>query len=74
MPHAPKFSTTVQYQHTFNLANGTLVPRISAHYESEAELSSGESAYVIAATFIADTDRADIRERMISLKPSHLKK
>jgi len=42
--------------------------------ESEAELSSGESAYVIAATFIADTDRADIRERMISLKPSHLKK
>jgi iron complex outermembrane receptor protein len=39
MPHAPKFSTTVQYQHTFNLANGTLVPRISAHYESEAELS-----------------------------------
>jgi len=42
--------------------------------ESEAELSSGESAYVIAATFIADTDRADIRERMISLKPSYLKK
>ncbi len=39
MPHAPKFSTTVQYQHTFNLADGTLVPRITAHYESEAELS-----------------------------------
>ena len=39
MPHAPKFSTTVQYQHTFNLADGTLVPRITAHYETEAELS-----------------------------------
>ncbi len=39
MPHAPKFSTTVQYQHTFSLADGTLVPRISAHYESDAELS-----------------------------------
>jgi iron complex outermembrane receptor protein len=39
MPHAPKFSTTVQYQHTFNLADGTLVPRITAHYESDAELS-----------------------------------
>ena len=40
MPHAPKFSTTVQYQHTFHMGDGaTLVPRITAHYESEAELS-----------------------------------
>ncbi len=39
MPHAPKFSTTVQYQHTFNLADGTLVPRITAHYETDVELS-----------------------------------
>ena len=39
MPHAPKFSTTVQYQHTFNLADGTLVPRITARYETETELS-----------------------------------
>jgi iron complex outermembrane receptor protein len=39
MPHAPKFSTTIQYQHTFSLADGTLVPRITAHYETEAELS-----------------------------------
>jgi iron complex outermembrane receptor protein len=28
------------YQHTFNLANGgTLVPRVTAHYETDAELS-----------------------------------
>ncbi|MEJ7805732.1 MAG: TonB-dependent receptor [Telluria sp.] len=39
MPHAPKFSTTVHYQHTFNLADGTLVPRITARYETETELS-----------------------------------
>ncbi|KQQ97026.1 TonB-dependent receptor [Massilia sp. Leaf139] len=40
MPHAPRFSTTVMYQHTFDLANGaTLVPRITAHYETDAELS-----------------------------------
>ena len=40
MPHAPKFSTTVQYQHTFHMGDGaTLVPRITARYESEAELS-----------------------------------
>ncbi len=40
MPHAPKFSTTVQYQHTFNLGDGaTLVPRVTAHYETDAELS-----------------------------------
>ncbi len=39
MPHAPRFSTTVQYQHTFNLDSGTLVPRITAHYETDAELS-----------------------------------
>ena len=40
LPHAPRFSTTVQYQHTFNMANGaTLVPRITAHYETKAELS-----------------------------------
>jgi iron complex outermembrane receptor protein len=40
MPHAPTFSTTIQYQHTFNLGNGsTLVPRITARYETDAELS-----------------------------------
>ncbi|QNA89055.1 TonB-dependent receptor [Massilia sp. Dwa41.01b] len=40
MPHAPRFSTTIQYQHTFRLADGAnLVPRITAHYETDAELS-----------------------------------
>ena len=40
MPHTPRFSTTVMYQHTFDLADGaTLVPRITAHYETDAELS-----------------------------------
>ena len=40
LPHAPKFSTTVQYQHTFRLANGgSLVPRITARYEDDVELS-----------------------------------
>ena len=40
LPHAPRFSTTIMYQHTFNLAGGgTLVPRVTAHYETDAELS-----------------------------------
>ncbi len=40
LPHAPRFSTTIMYQHTFNLANGgTLIPRVTAHYETDAELS-----------------------------------
>jgi iron complex outermembrane receptor protein len=40
LPHAPKFSTTVQYQHTFRLADGaTLVPRITARYEDDVSLS-----------------------------------
>lgn len=40
MPHAPKFSAHLNYQHTFRLANGdTLIPRVSAHYETKSELS-----------------------------------
>jgi len=40
LPHAPKFSTTVQYQHTFRLGDGsTLVPRITARYEDDVNLS-----------------------------------
>lgn len=40
LPHAPKFSTTVQYQHTFRLADGSsIVPRITARYEDEVNLS-----------------------------------
>ncbi len=40
MPHAPSFSATVQYEHTFRLGDGaTLIPRISLHYETESWLS-----------------------------------
>ena len=39
MPHSPKFSAQVMYQHSFQLAGGTLVPRISAHYETASWLS-----------------------------------
>lgn len=40
MPHAPRFSTTIQYQHNFHVgSDGTLSPRITAHYETDAELS-----------------------------------
>lgn len=40
MPHAPKFSAQVQYQHIFRLAGGaTLTPRISTHYETATWLS-----------------------------------
>jgi len=39
MPHSPRFSAQVLYQHTFNLAEGTLVPRISMHYETASWLS-----------------------------------
>ncbi|MET0266685.1 MAG: TonB-dependent receptor [Duganella sp.] len=39
MPHSPKFSTQVMYQHTFQFDNGRLVPRISMHYETASWLS-----------------------------------
>jgi iron complex outermembrane receptor protein len=39
MPHAPKFSAQLQYQHSFELADGTLIPRISTHYETASWLS-----------------------------------
>jgi iron complex outermembrane receptor protein len=39
MPHAPKFSAQLQYQHSFALENGTLIPRISTHYETASWLS-----------------------------------
>ncbi|USX26556.1 TonB-dependent receptor [Oxalobacteraceae bacterium OTU3CINTB1] len=39
MPHSPKFSAQVMYQHSFQLASGTLIPRISAHYETASWLS-----------------------------------
>jgi iron complex outermembrane receptor protein len=39
MPHSPKFSAQVMYQHSFALESGTLIPRISAHYETASWLS-----------------------------------
>ena len=39
LPHAPHFSGTVAYEHTFELANGRLVPRIATHFESKSWLS-----------------------------------
>lgn len=39
MPHAPKFSSTLQYQHAFHFGEGTLTPRINLHYESASWLS-----------------------------------
>jgi iron complex outermembrane receptor protein len=40
MPHTPKFSAQVQYQHVLRLADGaTLTPRVSAHYETATWLS-----------------------------------
>jgi len=39
MPHSPKFSAQLQYQHSFQLADGTLIPRISTHYETSSWLS-----------------------------------
>ena len=39
MPHAPKFSSTLQYQHVFKFGDGTLTPRVNLHYESATWLS-----------------------------------
>jgi len=40
LPHAPKFSLQLLYEHSFNLANGdTLAPRISYHYQTANWLS-----------------------------------
>lgn len=39
MPHTPKFSAQVLYQHTFHLNQGSLTPRISLHYETDTWLS-----------------------------------
>lgn len=38
MPHAPKFSTTVAYEHDFALGNGLLTPRVQAHYQTRTKL------------------------------------
>jgi iron complex outermembrane receptor protein len=39
MPHAPRFSGTVLYEHSFHLGGSTLTPRTSIHYETASYLS-----------------------------------
>ncbi|MEO7107019.1 MAG: TonB-dependent receptor [Rhodoferax sp.] len=40
LAHAPTFSATVQYEHSFHLGDSaTLTPRISLHYETDSWLS-----------------------------------
>lgn len=41
LKHAPKFATTIQYEHDFALASGMLTPRIQAHYEGMSFVGSG---------------------------------
>ena len=40
LPHAPRFSGTVAYEHTFETAGGArIVPRIATHFETKSWLS-----------------------------------
>jgi iron complex outermembrane receptor protein len=39
MPHAPRFSATLLYAHTFALGEASLTPRISIHYQTASWLS-----------------------------------
>ena len=40
LPHAPKFSTTLSYEHDIGLSNGNkLTPRIQLHHQSKTNLS-----------------------------------
>jgi len=48
MPHTPKFSTTLQYQHMFHIGDATLVPRINLHYEAASWLSVFDGGVVTA--------------------------
>ncbi|MES2076001.1 MAG: TonB-dependent receptor [Pseudomonadota bacterium] len=41
MKHAPKFATTIQYEHDFALGGGQLTPRASVHYEGDSFIGSG---------------------------------
>ena len=41
MKHAPKFSTTLQYERDFMLGGGMLTPRASLHYEDMSFIGSG---------------------------------
>lgn len=45
LPHAPRFSTTIAYEHEFALAGGGRVtPRIGVHYQGVSYLSNFNSA------------------------------
>ncbi len=40
LPHAPRFSITLTYEHDFDTANGgTITPRLTTHYETSSWLS-----------------------------------
>ena len=39
LPHAPRYSGTFMYEHSFNLGFGVLTPRITTHFEASSWLS-----------------------------------
>jgi iron complex outermembrane receptor protein len=41
LKHAPKFSTTLQYERDFMSSRGMFTPRLSAHYEGESFVGAG---------------------------------
>ena len=57
MPHAPKFSGTLQYEHAIHLEQGTLSPRISTHFETASWLSvfNGGVDMTVAANGVSNT-------------------
>lgn len=49
LPHAPRFSTTLAYEHDFVLGSGgRLTPRIGLHYQAKSYLSNFNSAPMAA--------------------------
>lgn len=57
MPHAPKFSTTLAFEHDFAAAGGKLTPRVQVHHQSRTRLGTfGEmdSRYPAAARATPD--------------------
>jgi iron complex outermembrane receptor protein len=57
MAHAPKFSSTIQYEHAFHMTQGTLSPRISMHLETASWLSifNGGDNMTVAANGVSNT-------------------
>jgi len=57
LPHAPKFSTTLAFEHDFAAAGGKLTPRVQVHHQSRTRLGTfGEmdSRYPAAARATPD--------------------